>query len=136
MESADIESIPLFAQLSDDERRRVAAVVRTARLEVGQVVVNEGEFAFDFYAITRGAAEVKRSGERVAVLGAGDVFGEMGVVPNDAHRSTRRRGATVIVTEPIEAMVIDGSELRSLVDDIPALGDAIRRTAAERDGGS
>jgi CRP-like cAMP-binding protein len=55
VETAEIESIPLFAGLSPDDRARVASVARALQLEVGQVVVNEGEFAFDFYAIKQGA---------------------------------------------------------------------------------
>jgi CRP/FNR family cyclic AMP-dependent transcriptional regulator len=132
MTSADIESIPLFAGLSSDDLARVAAVTRTLRLDTGQVVVNEGEFAFDFYAIKRGAAEVQRGGERVAVLGTGDVFGEMGVVGDDAGRAKRRRAASVVVTSPTEAIVIDGSHFRRLTEDIPALRDAIRATVSER----
>jgi ribosomal protein S18 acetylase RimI-like enzyme len=132
--AAGLEAIPLFARLSADERARVAGVSRAVQLDVGQVVVHEGEFAFDFYAIKQGAAEVKRGGERVAVLGAGDFFGEIGVVPNDARRGTRRRGASVIATAPTEAIVIDGSDLRRLTADIPALREAIRATAERRSG--
>jgi CRP-like cAMP-binding protein len=132
MTSAGIESISLFSALSPRDLDRVAAVTRMVRLEVGHVVVYEGEFAFNFYAITKGAAEVRRHGESVAALGAGDVFGEMGVVPDDGHRWTRRRGATVIVTSPTEAIVIDGSEFRGLVKDIPALREGIHALDAER----
>lgn len=132
MAAADIESIPMFAQLSSDERARVARVARAVQLDVGHVVVNEGEFAFDFYAIKRGTAEVQQGGERIRALGAGDVFGEIGVVPNHARRWKRRRTATVIVTAPTEAIVIDGSDFRRLTQDIPTLQDAIRATAAGR----
>jgi CRP-like cAMP-binding protein len=76
----DIASIPLFVALSRDEQERVASVSRRVHLGVGEVVVNEGEFAFDFCALTAGRADVVRAGERIATLGAGDVFGEMGVV--------------------------------------------------------
>jgi CRP-like cAMP-binding protein len=134
MKAADIESIPLFARLSPDERARVATVSRMVTLNVGQVVLNEGEFAFDFYAIKQGSAEVRRGGERVASLGAGDVFGEMGVVPPDAGSWKRRRAASVIVTAPTEAIVIVGSDFRRLTEDIPTLRDAVRATVAERTG--
>jgi cAMP-dependent protein kinase regulator/CRP/FNR family cyclic AMP-dependent transcriptional regulator/cGMP-dependent protein kinase 2 len=134
MKIADIESIPLFARLAPDDRARVATVTRALQLDVGEVVVNEGEFAFDFYAIKQGAAEVQRGGEHVATLGPGDVFGEMGVVSNDARHWKRRRGASVIVTEPTDAIVIDGSDFRRLTEDIPTLRDAIRATAGERGG--
>jgi CRP-like cAMP-binding protein len=66
------------------------------------------------------------------VLRPGDFFGEFGVVPSDAHRWSRRRGATVLVTVPTKAIAISGSDLRRLVEDIPALGDVVRAAAEER----
>lgn len=128
-----IAGIPLFAALANDERERVASVSRLLDLRVGEVVVNDGEFAFDFYALTGGSADVVRAGERIATLAPGDVFGEMGVVARgDGGRPTRRRNASVIVTAPGDAIVIDGSEFRRLADEIPALRDAIHATAASR----
>ena len=133
VKAEDIVGIPLFAALSSDEQDRVASVSRLLHLDVGAVVVNEGEFAFDFYALTAGAADVVRAGERIATLAAGDVFGEMGVVaPGDGSRPRRRRNASVVVTVPSEAIAIDGSEFRRLTDEIPALRNAIHATAARR----
>jgi CRP-like cAMP-binding protein len=132
MQNVDVEIIPLFARLAPEDRARVATVARPLQWGVGHVVVKEGEFAFDFYAIKHGAAEVQRGGQRVAALGAGDFFGELGVVRHDARPSSRRRSASVIVTAPTEAIAIDGSDVRRLAEDIPALHDALRATAAER----
>ncbi len=84
MRIGDLQGIPLFAGLAPEDRARAAAVARRLEWEVGHVVVNEGEFAFDFYAIKQGAVEVRRGARRVAVLGDGDFFGELGVVPYDA----------------------------------------------------
>jgi CRP-like cAMP-binding protein len=129
---AAIAAISVCAGLLPEERGRVAAVSRPAHLNVGRVAVSEGEFAFDFYAIKRGAVEVRRGDERIATLGPGDVFGEMGVVSDEVRKWTRRRGASVIVTEPTDVIVIDGSDLRRLTEEIPALRDAIHATAVER----
>jgi CRP-like cAMP-binding protein len=66
--TAEIEARALFAALSPDEQARVAAVTRLLQFKEGQVVVNEGEFAFDFYAIRQGAADVQRGGDHIASL--------------------------------------------------------------------
>ena len=132
MRSGDLQGIPLFAGLGPEDRARAAAVARRLEWDVGHVVVKEGEFAFDFYAIKHGAAEVLRGAQRIAVLGAGDFFGELGVVPHDAHRWSRRRTASVVVTAPTEAVAIPGTDIRKLAQEIPTLQDALRRTAAER----
>jgi CRP-like cAMP-binding protein len=91
MESVDLETVPLFAGLAPEDGDRVAAVARLLRWNAGRVVVKEGEFAFDLYAIKAGAAEVQQGAQRVATLGSGDVFGELGVVRGDAGRWSRRR---------------------------------------------
>ena len=132
MENVNVEAIPLFAGLDPEDRARVATLARPVQWDVGHVVVKEGEFAFDFYAIKDGAAAVQQGGQHLAALGAGDFFGELGVVPNDTRRRSRRRSASVVVTAPTDAIAIDGSDVRRLVEEIPTLGDALRAAAAER----
>ena len=131
-ENVDLEGIPLFATLAPEDRAQAATVARQLEWRVGHVVVKEGEFAFDFYAIKQGTAEVQRGGQRIAVLGAGDFFGELGVVPHDALRWSRRRSATVVVTAPTEAVAIAGGDIRKLAEDIPKLRDALQSAAGER----
>jgi CRP-like cAMP-binding protein len=132
MDRADLHSIALFAGLSPDEQARVAAAAKPIHFETGEVIVGEGEFSFDFYAITGGAAEVQHDGGHVADLGPGDVLGEMGVVPQQSRGRSRRRSATVVVTAPMEAIAIPGGEFRRMTEDIPALGDALRALVSER----
>jgi CRP-like cAMP-binding protein len=75
---------------------------------------------------------VLRGTQRIAVLGAGDFFGELGVVPHDSHRRSRRRTASVVVTAPTEAVAIPGTDIRRLAEEIPALQDALHGAAEER----
>jgi CRP-like cAMP-binding protein len=132
IDGADLKAIPLFSGLSDLECGRVATVARPKQWDAGHVVVNEDEFAFDFYAIKDGEASVQQGGQPVRVLRSGDFFGELGVVPSAGRRWSRRRSARVVVTVPTTAIAISGSDFRHLVDDIPALGSAVRAAAAER----
>jgi len=132
MDNVDLENIPLFAGLAPEARAQAAAFARRLKWDTGHVVVKEGEFAFDFYAITQGGAEVRQRGEAISVLGAGDFFGELGVVPQDGLRWSRRRTASVVVTAPTEAVAIAGGDMRRLAEDIPQLGEALRIAAASR----
>lgn len=129
MEDLGLESIRLFAELTPEELARVASVARALHWDVGHVAVREGEFAFDLYAIKQGSAEVQQGGERIRALGAGDLFGELGVTRPDTGRWSRRRTASVVVTAPTEVIAIDGGAVRSLADEIPKLGEALRRVA-------
>jgi CRP-like cAMP-binding protein len=132
IEGTDLKTIPLFSGLSDLEREQVGTVARSKRWAVGDVVVNEQEFAFDFYAIKEGEANVQQGDELIRVLRSGDFFGEIGVVPSAGHGWSRRRSATVVITAPTTAIAISGDDFRRLVDDIPALGNAVRVAAADR----
>lgn len=71
--------------------------------------------------------------KHLAALGPGDVFGELGVVPADDGLLTRRRAASVEVTASLEAIVIDGADLRRLAKELPPLRDAgVDRTSESR----
>lgn len=130
MEDLELESISLFAGLSPSDRARVAAVARGLHWNAGHVALREGEFAFDLYAIKQGAVEVQHRDQRVAVLGAGDCFGELGISRPEVGRSSRRRNASVVVTAPTDVIAIDRSAIRRLSDEIPELRDALRNLAA------
>ena len=129
MEDLDLESIPLFADLSPADRARIASVARPVHWDTGHVALREGEFAFDLYAIKQGAAEVRQRGQRIAALGAGDFFGELGVTRPDTGQWSRRRTASVVVTAPTDAIAIDGGAVRSLTDEIPKLRAPLREAA-------
>jgi CRP-like cAMP-binding protein len=132
MGNVDLDGIPLFARLTPQDRERAGTVARQLQWEVGHIALREGEFAFDFYAIKRGAVEVRRAGQTLAVLGAGDFFGEIGLARHRAGNASRRRSATVVVIAPTEAVAIPANDMRRLTEAIPALGDALDRAVAER----
>jgi len=112
----------------------VAAITRRLRWDPGHVAVKEGEFAFDFYAIENGAAEVQQGSQRLRELGPGDCFGELGVARPESGRWSRRRTASVVITAPTEVLAIDGGAIRSLAGEIPQLANALRAAAeAHRD---
>jgi CRP/FNR family transcriptional regulator, cyclic AMP receptor protein len=127
-----LESIPLFADLTAEERARVASVARALHWDIGHVALREGEFAFDLYAIKQGSAEVQQQGERIAELGTGDFFGELGVTRPEMGRWSRRRTASVVVTAPTDVIAIDGSAVRGLADEIPRLRAALQSAAETR----
>jgi serine/threonine-protein kinase len=135
MEGLDLEGISVFAGLSPSDLLRVASVARLLHWDTGHVALREGEFAFDLYAIRRGAAEVQQRGQRIAALGAGDCFGELGVSQPDSGRWSRRRTASVVVTAPTDVIAIDGATIRGLSDEMPGLRDALRQLAAARGRG-
>jgi CRP-like cAMP-binding protein len=123
---ARLKSIPVFAALSKAELRRVAECAEEMDVATGEQLLHEGRFAFEFFAIENGAAEVSRDGAHVADLGAGDVFGEIGAL------SHGQRSGSVIATVPTTVIFIRAQDFRHFAEELPALGAEIRRVVDER----
>jgi CRP/FNR family transcriptional regulator, cyclic AMP receptor protein len=126
MDEARLAGIPLFAGLSKKERRSVAQQADEVDVEAGRHLVREGEFAYEFFAIEEGTAEVRRGEQYLADFGPGDFFGEMGLIGNAP------RNASVITTSPVTAIVMTGSAFRQIDRELPQVAKQIRRAIEER----
>ena len=92
MDVSLLKTIPLFADVPDEQLRKIAPFAETDEFVDGQVVVKEGGYSNHFFAIEEGTAKVERNGERIGDLGPGDVFGEQGLLEK------QERSATVTAT--------------------------------------
>ena len=126
MDVALLDEIPAFAELSDEERRSIATWAHEVSVSEGAVVVNEGDYSYEFFAILSGSAEVLRAGEKVAELGPGDFFGEIGVVERGL------RGATVRATTGMRLLTLTSWDLKRLEKDAPGAMDAINSVLEAR----
>jgi CRP/FNR family transcriptional regulator, cyclic AMP receptor protein len=124
-----LKSLPLFESVSDDDLQRIAPFVSEVSVSEGKHPVDEGDYAYTFLAIEEGTAEVRRGDERVATLGPGDFFGEVGVLD-----VTDRRTATVVATSPMRLIALDRWDLRRLEKAIPSAAERIRSAAEQRAG--
>jgi len=129
MEISRLKSIPLFAEVSDDELRTIAPFAEEVRVEGGKVLLKEGDYAYEFMAIEEGEAEVTRGGEHVADLKKGDFFGEIGLL------ETELRTATVTAKSDMELVTLTGWDMKRLERNIPGAIEEIRRTLEQRQAG-
>jgi CRP-like cAMP-binding protein len=123
---ARLKSIPVFAGLGKRELRRVADCAEPIEVAAGDELLREGRFAFEFFAIENGAVEVVRDGNHVADLGVGDVMGEIGAL------SHGQRTASVIAKTPATVIFIRAQDFRHFAEEMPVLGEQIRRVVDER----
>jgi CRP/FNR family cyclic AMP-dependent transcriptional regulator len=126
LDARKLASIPLFADLSERERADVARFADEVEVSAGKRLAEEGEFAYEFFVIEQGTAEVTKDGRAIATLGPDDFFGEIGLVESE------RRTATVTATSPMELIVIFGPNFRRLERELPELATQIRRAIRER----
>ena len=69
MDAAQLDAIPLFAELTLDQRASVASSCEELAAEAGSTLVQEGDFGYGMFAITSGTADVIIEGAVVRTLG-------------------------------------------------------------------
>lgn len=126
MDPKDLKSVPLFASLRDDELRLVAQQADEVDVREGKQLITEGKFAYEFFAIRSGTADVSIDGKVVKALGPGDFFGEMGLLVAD------RRTATVVATAPMDLIVLTAAQFHAIESRMPSVGAQIRAAIEER----
>ena len=126
MEPARLDQIPLFAALSAEERAEVAACLREVTVDAGTSLATQGDNAYELFVIETGEAEVRKDGEILRTLSAGDVFGEIGVL------ATGTRTASVVASSPMRLVAMFVREFKQLERRMPALARTLRETMAER----
>ena len=103
----DLQRVPLFADLSGRQRRKLAANFRERTFKPGIDVVREGSMSgMGFFVVTDGEASVSVAGVEVASLAAGDYFGELALI------SKGERSATVTALSELRCLEIAFSDFR------------------------
>lgn len=126
MDAADLATVPLFSELSDADRIRLADQMKEVRLPEGAELIEQGDLSYKFFVLLEGNALVERSGRHLADLGPGDFFGEMGIL------GKQRRTAEVLATSPVRLAVMASWDLRSLLEEHPKIRYLVERVADER----
>jgi pyruvate,water dikinase len=108
--SGSLRPVPLFAELTEEERVQVARLFKERRFSAGETVVREGTAGAAFFVIDEGEATVLVGGEKRATLGPGDYFGEIALIDEGS------RMATVTATSDLVCQGITLWDFRPLVE--------------------
>jgi len=117
-----------FAGVPDTELDVLAAVMSEVVVDAGAKVVTVDTFGAGIYVIERGQAEVVAGNAMpaAAVLGPGDVFGEIALL------LTGERTATVVARTPMQLRALSDVEFSRIRESVPRFERALRSIAAER----
>jgi CRP/FNR family cyclic AMP-dependent transcriptional regulator len=126
MEVKRLEGVGLFSSLGKKDLERLARWTDEISVEEGEELATEGKFAHEFFVIEEGAADVLQSGARIAELGPGDFFGEIGLL------QTERRTASVVATTPMRVIVMFQREFKQMEQEMPAIADRVRAAIRAR----
>jgi CRP-like cAMP-binding protein len=133
-----LREVPLFADLSSRDLKRLTDSMREMSFTDGQQVVAEGKGGVGFFVILDGAARVTQGGEERGLLKAGDYFGEMALIDGDD------RAASVHADGDLRCAAMTTWTFRPFVKDHPdvawamltALVKRVRETQARAVGSS
>ena len=126
-----LRATTLFGDLDDRAQARIAEIAIHRRYRKGSVLFVQGEQAERCFAIVSGAVKISAyhpDGREavLAVLGPGDVFGELALF----DQSPRSADATAM--EDSELLSIDAKGLHEAISENPKLGLTMLRVLAER----
>jgi len=112
----------LMAQLAGGER------VSPATYRAGEVIIQAGDPADRFFVLRSGVVDVNRGGRSVDTMGAGQFFGERGLLTREP------RNATVTALIDTEVEVIDAQGFHDQVMANPEVAAVLSQAARRRTG--
>jgi CRP/FNR family cyclic AMP-dependent transcriptional regulator len=121
-----LKSLPLFAGLSRRDLARLGSWTDEVEVDEGRHLARQGDLAYEFFVIEEGTADVVEDGERIATLGSGDFFGEIGLI------ATGRRTASVVATSPMRLVVMTKRAFSDMRSSEPQIATAIGDKVIER----
>ena len=129
--AAAVERLDIFAPLSDEARKQIAAGAHDRRYAAGEVIVREGERTSSMFVIDRGRAAVMLHGNsgdsrKIAVLEPGEAFGEISLLTGEPRTATVRALDETVVIE------IGKETLAPILTGAPGLCEALEATMRER----
>ena len=121
-----LRQVPLFAELSKRDLRRLADSMQEHSFQAGHEIVAEGKGGVGFFVILDGSARVSQGGDDRGTLATGDYFGEMALIDGDD------RTATVRAESDMRCASMTTWNFRPFVKDHPEIGWALLTALVKR----
>lgn len=107
----------LLEHLRDSELAKLLVGSRLAKPARGKRILAKGSRGSDLYMVLSGAVEVRHDERSVAVLGEGEVFGEVGLLLD-----VERTADVYAATDDVAVLRLDEASLTKLFESDPAMG--------------
>lgn len=118
----------LLRALDDSQLESLAGIAKERSLRPGDVLIREGdEGALAMYVIIDGRVEVRKKGNPLTIMGAGQHLGEMALLAPETPRS-----AEVVAIEPTRILQLASWDLFPFLDSNPGMYRAIINELARR----
>jgi CRP-like cAMP-binding protein len=120
-----LRSLATFAGATDAELRALVEAGYVVTVPQGWSLIWDRTPADKAYVVLGGEVDIRRDGEVIARLGAGDVIGELAIL-----RRQLRSGAVVAAT-PLTVLHFGREAVERLYREMPVFRDALDRAAGE-----
>ncbi len=121
-----IGHIEVLHSLSPSEMQAIIPLLKPLHVEPGTVLCLEGAPGDSMFLIVAGEAEILKGPQRLATLGAGEMFGEMALLTGE------ERSATVRAMSPMELYELDKVDFDAMLTYAPQLSSGLSRILARR----
>ena len=121
-----LAEVPTFAACSQPQLELIARMSDEVHFPEGAALMREGRTGRECFVLLEGEAIVTIGNEAMAVLGPGDIAGEMAVIEHEP------RVATVTAWSPVRALVFTTQEFDAVLDHVPAVAMRVLQSLAQR----
>ena len=121
-----LDSIGLFAGLTEEQVQRLAAACGHATFAAGERVFGEGDECAETYVVLEGDVEIQLSGHDTPLghVGPGECLGEVALLTDSEH------SASAVAETGVQAAVLQRHDLIELVRQRPDIGVVLYRNLA------
>jgi small-conductance mechanosensitive channel/CRP-like cAMP-binding protein len=126
-----LQRLELFSKMQEQELRHLAELLSPAPFVKGDIITRQGSKAHNLYIISDGHVDIvvenaEKQSTRVADLGPGQFFGEIGLLTGEP------RVATVIATTAVQSYRLDKESLQDIMKARPAIAEEVSHVLAQR----
>lgn len=121
-----LKSVSIFSDISERGLIEVAAALEELQVEAEQTIFEKGDSGSSLYIIVEGRMKIHDRDKTIAILGAGEVFGELAALDPEP------RMASATATEPGLLLRMGHSEQDELMAEHPEVAFGIIRVLCRR----
>jgi CRP/FNR family cyclic AMP-dependent transcriptional regulator len=126
-----LSEIELFSELNESELEEVAAHAQVRKVSTDTTIFHEGDPADAVFVVVNGRVKVVTTSSDgkefiLTVLGAGQVFGEMGLL------EAAPRSASVVTITEVEMMIIKREDFDRLIETRPTISRKLMAILSRR----
>ena len=115
-----LRQVPFFEGLSTKVLGRIDHHLDDVNVPEGRVLTAQGEAAYEAFIIADGVAEIRIDGKHVRDTEIGELIGEIGLLKN------AMRAATVVAKTPMRLLVLDGREMKALLQEDKKVAERVQ----------